>query len=262
MSITSATATAPGRHRTRRRLLIALVAVALLCLLAMGGFVVWAGATPPPMPEALAALESDERVTVATAPWLSFRPAGSAPTAGLVFYPGGKVDPRSYAPAARALAEQGYLVVVPSMPLNLAVLAPGKAAEVMAAHPEIQHWVVGGHSLGGAMAAQYLADSPGAADGLLLWGAYAPRGADLASSGLAVTSVTGTLDGLTKPADVAAGKPLLPPDATYVAIAGGNHAQFGWYGPQDGDNPATISREEQQRQAVAASAALLERVSR
>lgn len=252
----------PQARPTRRRLLPALGLLALVALLALGGFILWAGTTPPPMPEALAALESDEVVTVTTTPWLSFRPATGAATTGLVFYPGGKVDPRSYAPAARALAAQGYLVALPSMPLNLAVLAPGKAAEVIAANPEVQHWVVGGHSLGGAMAAQYLADAPGAAAGLLLWGAYAPDDADLAASGLAVASVSGTLDGLTTPADVAAGKPLLPVDTTYVAIEGGNHAQFGWYGPQDGDNPATISREEQQRQAVAASAALLDRVGR
>lgn len=243
-------------------MLAALGLLALVALLGVVGFVAWAGATPPPMPEALAALESDAAVTVTSAPWYSFRPATGAPTTGLVFYPGGKVDPRSYAPAARALAEQGYLVVVPPMPLNLAVLAPGKADEVLAAYPDIQHWVVGGHSLGGAMAAQYAAGAVDRVDGLLLWGAYAPSGADLSESGLAVSSVTGTLDGLTTPAEVAAGKPLLPADTSYVPIAGGNHAQFGYYGPQAGDNPATIPRAEQQRQAVAASAALLAAVGR
>ena len=37
-----------------------------------------------------------------------------------------------------------------------------------------------------------------------------------------------------------------------MEIEGGNHAQFGNYGPQKGDQPATISAEEQQAQTVAA----------
>ncbi len=37
-----------------------------------------------------------------------------------------------------------------------------------------------------------------------------------------------------------------------VEIQGGNHAQFGNYGPQKGDLPATISAQEQQAQTAAA----------
>jgi pimeloyl-ACP methyl ester carboxylesterase len=118
------------------------------------------------MPEALAALESDAGVLVETAPWLVFRPANQDPSIGLILYPGGRVDPRAYAPTARALAEEGYLVVIVPMPLNLAVLAPGRAAEVMAAFPGIKSWAIGGHSLGGAMAANFAHSNPGAVRGL------------------------------------------------------------------------------------------------
>lgn len=229
----------------------------LLVLLALGGSVLWAGTPAGPMPEALAALQSDAEVQVETEPWLVFRPRAGSPTVGLVLYPGGRVDPRSYAPAARALAGQGYLVVIVPMPLNLAVFAPDRAAEVMAALPEIGAWAVGGHSLGGAMAARFAYRHPEAVHGLLLWAAYPASSDDLSGRPLAVTSVYATHDGLATVTKIAASRPLLPGTTRWVPIQGGNHAQFGWYGPQSGDGTATISREEQQRQIVSAAAELL-----
>jgi hypothetical protein len=229
----------------------------LLAILAVGGFVIWASTPAGPLPEALAALESDSEVQVETEPWLVFRPLADNPTVGLVLYPGGHVDPRSYAPAAHALAKDGYLVVIVPMPLNLAVFAPDRAAEVIAAFPTTGGWVVGGHSLGGAMAARFAYQNPEAVQGLVLWAAYPASTDDLASRPLAVTSIYATNDGLATEDKIAASRPLLPGATRWVAIEGGNHAQFGWYGPQSGDGTATISREEQQRQIMAATLELL-----
>jgi acetyl esterase/lipase len=229
----------------------------LVLLAAVGAFVVWASAAMGPMPEALPALESDAQVQVETEPWLVFRPATGQPNTGVVIYPGARVDPRSYAPAAHALAERGYLAVIVPMPLNLAILAPDRAAEVMAAFPEIAHWAVGGHSLGGAMAARFAYQNPDAVQGLVLWAAYPASSDDLSGSSTAVTSIWGTEDGLATEDKIAASEPLLPPDTTWVPIQGGNHAQFGWYGPQRGDGTATISREDQQMQIVQATLELL-----
>ena len=237
-----------------------LLVLFLLPVLAVAGFVVWAGTGPGPMPEALAALQSDDAVQVETEPWFTFRPAGGEPSAGLVLYPGGRVDPRAYAPTARAIAEEGYLVVIPPMTLNLAFFAPDRAAEVMAAFPEIEHWIMGGHSLGGAMTATFAHQNPGAVAGLVLWASYPASSNDLSGSGLAVASIYGTRDGLATGDEIAASRPLLPPDTQWTAIEGGNHAQFGWYGPQSGDNEATISREEQQAQIVAATLQLLQQL--
>jgi hypothetical protein len=209
------------------------------------------------MPEALAALESDSLVQVTTDRWLVFKPANEEPTTGLILYPGGRVDPRSYSPAARAVAAEGYLVVIVPMPLNLAVFASDAAADVIAAHPNVSHWAIGGHSLGGAMAARFAYGHPAEVQGLVLWAAYPDSSNDLSHRDLAVTSIYGTLDGLATTEKIDASRPLLPPTTEWVAIAGGNHAQFGWYGPQSGDNSATISREEQQRQVVAATLELL-----
>jgi hypothetical protein len=221
------------------------------------GFAVWASASPAPMPEALAALEPNARVDVRTAPWLVFRPLDREPAAGLILYPGGRVDPRAYAPTARAVAEEGYLVVIVPMPLNLAFFAPGRASEVMVAFPGIEHWAVGGHSLGGAMAASFAHSNPELVRGLILWAAYPAASDDLSGYPLTATSIYGTRDGLATEVEIADSRPLLPPDTQWTAIEGGNHAQFGWYGPQAGDNEATISREVQKAQIVAATLQLL-----
>jgi pimeloyl-ACP methyl ester carboxylesterase len=155
------------------------------------------------------------------------------------------------------LAQEGYLVVIAPMPLNLAILAPDRAADVMTAFPEIDRWAVGGHSLGGAMAARFAYQNPDTVQGLVLWAAYPASTDDLSGLPVAVTSIYGTRDGLTTGAKITASRALLPGDTRWVVIEGGNHAQFGWYGPQPGDGTATVSREEQQRQIVAATLELL-----
>jgi hypothetical protein len=220
----------------------------LIPALVVGGFVVWAMTPLGPMPAALAALESDAQVQVEQGNWYVFQPLEGKPDTGIIIYPGGRVDPRSYAPMAHSLAGEGYLAIIVPMPLNLAVFNPGAAAEVMAAFPEITTWSVGGHSLGGAMAANFVHKNPAALDGLFLWAAYPASGDDLSGMDLKVISIYGTLDGLMTAADVEASRLLLPADTVWAPIEGGNHAQFGWYGDQPGDNPATISREEQQAQ--------------
>jgi hypothetical protein len=234
-----------------------MAAVAAAIVITALGFAAWASIVPAPAPVALAALQPDARVSVTVEKWLVFTPAGDEPDTGLIFYPGGKVDPRAYAPQARAIAAEGYLVVIVPMPLNLAVLAPGRAAEVMAAYPGVERWAIGGHSLGGSMAANFAHGHSGAVQGLALWASYPAGGDDLSGSGLPVVSIYGTRDGLLTADELEGSRALLPPDTRWVAIEGGNHSQFGWYGPQSGDNPAEISPEEQQAQTVAATVALL-----
>lgn len=244
------------------RRIVRRIALSLLALLLVGGggFYWWASDVPAPMPEALAALRSDQRVVVTEQPWLTFAPAGASPAAGLIFYPGAKVDPRSYAPAARALAERGFLVVVPEMPLNLAFLAPNRADQVRAAHPGIARWALGGHSLGGAMAAGYARRHPGAVAGLALWASYPD--APISDPALRAVSVYATNDGLLPVPRIEQSRAELPAGAVFVAIEGGNHAQFGWYGDQAGDQPAAVSRERQQEQSVRATLELLEALGR
>ena len=238
-----------------------LLMIALILLMPTLGFVAWAETLLGPMDEALAALDTTADVRVSQERWVVFEPTAGTPTTGLIVYPGAQVDERSYAPIAHTIARQGFLVVIVPMPLNLALVAPDKADEVIAAFPQITHWAIGGHSMGGAMAVKYAADHPQAVSGLALWAAYPQASDSVADQVIAATAVFGTNDGLVSSDERELARQYLPPDAHVVLIEGGNHAQFGWYGPQDRDNPAAISREDQQRQVVAATVALLREIN-
>lgn len=248
-------------YRWRRILLWSIVALVILAMLSALGFVAWASTPLGPSADALNALTSDELVTVQTGKWLTFAPTQTEPTTGLILYPGGRVDYRSYAPIARQIAEAGYLVLIPKMPLNLAVTAPHTASTIMQAHPQIEHWAVGGHSLGGAMAARFAYDNPDKVEGLALWAAYPVASDDMSNYGLKAVSISGSQDGLATPADIDASRPLLPLTTDWVAIEGGNHAQFGAYGEQPGDGIPTVSASEQQRMIAEATIHLLDSIT-
>jgi dienelactone hydrolase len=231
----------------------------VLLAAATGGFYLWATSTPGPGPDAVAALDSDEQVQVIEDNGYTFQPTQPA-RVGFIFYPGGRVDPASYAAPAREIAEAGYLVVVPELTLNLAVLDADAADDIIADHPEIERWVIGGHSLGGTIAATYAGEHRESISGLVLWAAYPSNSTDLSTLDADVASIFGTRDGLTTLDDIDDSRNRLPPDTDFVSIEGGNHAQFGDYGSQARDHPATISREEQQAQAVQASLRILNAV--
>jgi hypothetical protein len=209
---------------------------------------------------AIDAMRSGADVTVVDSSSQILLQPGTAKATGLVFYPGAKVDPRAYVRILRPLAEAGYTVVIVKFPYNLAVFGIRSANDVVGSDTDtIDHWVVAGHSLGGAMAATYATDPRDELDGLLLWAAF-PAGSMADRTGLDVTSVYGTEDGLATVAKIEDSKANLPPDAQFVPIDGGIHAYFGDYGSQQGDGTATISRDDAQAQIVAASLAQLDRI--
>ena len=141
--------------------------------------------------------------------------------------------------------------IVP-MPFNLAVFGIEKAAAVITAHPEISRWYVGGHSLGGVMAASFAVQNQDLLEGVIFMAAYPADSADLSGTSLKVLTLIASEDLKVTQEITAKAKKLLPTDAVQVEIIGGNHAQFGWYGDQPGDGTATISRE-QQLEAVASA---------
>ena len=177
------------------------------------------------------------------------------PTAGLIFYPGGKVEHTAYAPLLHACAENGILCALVRMPGNLAVLDANAADGLQEAYPEIITWYIAGHSLGGAMAATYAAAHPEDFDGLILLAAYSTK--DLTGTALRVLSVYGSADSVMNRESYEKNRSNLPADTTEVVLDGGCHAQFGSYGPQDGDGVPTISGEEQVRQTAEAIAAFV-----
>ena len=119
------------------------------------------------------------------------------------------------------LAEEGYEVYLVCMPLKLAVLNKDGAQDIIKEHPEIEHWVMMGHSLGGAMAANYTAEHPEEIeDEVLNMKKYQENFSNL------------------------------PENTIEYVIEGGNHANYGYYGEQKGDGAAEISREEQIQQVM------------
>ena len=177
------------------------------------------------------------------------------PTTGLIFYPGGKVEHSAYAPLLRACAEQGILCALVQMPGNLAVLDANAADGLQQVHPEITAWYIAGHSLGGAMAANYAATHYEDYDGLILLAAYSTK--DLNRTNLRVLSVYGSEDGVMNPETYEENRANLPADTIELILNGGCHAQFGSYGPQDGDGTPAISGEEQIRQTADAISAFI-----
>jgi len=191
---------------------------------------------------AAAALASDEDVTVRYDHRQTvFLP--DDPKAGFIFYPGGKVEYTAYALLLRELAEEDILCVAVKMPGNLAVLAPNAADGIPEQYPEIENWYIGGHSLGGAMAASYAAKNTDMLNGLALLAAYST--ADLTQSGLEVITLYGSEDRVLNMEKYEKYRTNLPEDTVEIVIDGGCHAYFGCYGPQEGDGLPTITKEEQ-----------------
>jgi pimeloyl-ACP methyl ester carboxylesterase len=195
---------------------------------------------------------------------LEFMPA-SPSRAALIFICGSGVSAHAYAPLLRPLAEAGYPVFVVKLPYRFAPCeshkqaAVDRARGVIAVHPGIRHWVISGHSLGGALACRVAQSDPKAFSAMVLVGTTHPKQDDLSSLPIAVTKVYAANDGVAPPNRTLSNKGLLPKETQWVEIKGGNHSQFGYYGHQLFDGKATISRETQQ---IATRSALLEALTK
>jgi hypothetical protein len=204
--------------RRRNKIITGILLVVIIVLV---GFVVWAETPLGPMPEAYDSLNSDSEVTVSTDRWLVFEPINSSKNIGFIVYPGGRVDYRSYAPLAHAIAAEGFLTIIAPMPLNLAVFGVNAANDIINFYPQISSWAIGGHSLGGTMAAQFAYENPSKIAGLVLWAAYPASGNNLSKYSLLVTTIHGSSDGLVSSSQIQDSLKLLPPTASRVEIVGG-----------------------------------------
>ncbi|MFE8886265.1 alpha/beta hydrolase [Pseudarthrobacter enclensis] len=183
---------------------------------------------------------------------------GRAPTKGLVFYPGARVDARAYQDILAPAVGAGYRVVILKEPLGLSLLDSNQARGAIEENPDITTWAVGGHSLGGVAASSFAQDNDDVR-GLVLYASY-PLSSLRDRAGFPVLSVSGTKDGLSTPAKIDASTALLPADTEFTAVQGGVHAYFGDYGPQPGDGEPGISREDAQEQIAAATVTFLGRL--
>lgn len=245
--------------KKNRKWILAAFVVVIVGLLFWG--IQWATFARPPLPEAISALESNEFVEVVQAPWLIFSPAQDMPTTGFIFYPGGRVDPRAYASLMNKIASEGYLVVVPEMPINMAIFNTDIADEVIAYYPNIDHWVIGGHSVGGTSAAMYTDKHPDLITGLAIWASYPADSTDISDLDIPVISIYGSREEKVTDASIGEHKYLLPEDTLYIRIEGGDHHQFGAYEINPEDHLATTSRASQHQQIIQATLELLEAIS-
>ncbi|WP_344779503.1 alpha/beta hydrolase [Microbacterium kribbense] len=250
-----------ARRRRHRVLRIVAVLLAVLWIAAVAWLRPHSAA-----PVAVAAMHSDAGVQVTeSVDRVTFTPRHDADSLGVFFQPGALVDARAYAAVLRPLAEHGHTVVIAKQPLGIAFLAMGAFDAARHDHPEIADWIIGGHSLGGTVAAITAQDAqhddPGAAAGLLLFAAY-PATDISATLAVPVESLSGSRDGLATPAKIAASHATLPPSTRFIVIEGASHAQFGAYGPQAGDGVPTIDAADAREQSSAAALAFAAAVAR
>ncbi|MET0296721.1 MAG: alpha/beta hydrolase [Microbacterium sp.] len=244
----------PKKPRRRRRILAWILgSLGGLIVLAVVGVVVWSQVgVMAAEPDPLAAVRADDRIAITDdAAAIVLAPASGASEVGLVYIPGAKVDPWAYAAKLSGLVAEEDLTVVITKPwLNLAFfdLRPLDAFTSLA--PDVDEWIVGGHSLGGVKACMLAGD----ADALALFASYCSN--DVSASGLPVLSISGSEDGLSTPQKIADARHLLPADAELVEIEGASHASFGDYGPQAGDGTPTISDADMTAQLTALVGAL------
>lgn len=225
------------KHRRKRWKIAAGILLAVL-VLAAGGFFWYVSDYYRAEDVALEVLASGEHLEVQDNLTI-LSPSYPTDTA-IIFYPGAKVETIAYLPLLDQLRQSGLTCILVDIPFHLAIFDVNAAEDVLAQFPDIQHWYIAGHSMGGAMVSQFASEHSDEVDGLILLGAYLygdyPPEDTLTIYGSLNQSVEDEIDYT----------------ENVVEIEGGNHAQFGNYGPQKGDLPATISAEEQQAQAVAA----------
>lgn len=229
---------APRKRRGRRIAAWVFGILGAVIVAAVVGIVVWSQVgVYQAESEPLAAVRADPAIEITDdGAAVVMAPTGGDTQTGLVFIPGAKVDPWAYASKLSGLvADEGLTVVITKPWLNLAFFDLRPLSTFTDLAPDVSHWLVGGHSLGGVRACMMAGD----ADGLVLFASYCS--ADLAGSGLPVLSLAGSEDGLSTPDKIADAAPKLPADATFVEIEGAAHSSFGDYGPQDGDGTPSIS---------------------
>lgn len=192
---------------------------------------------------AMNALESDSIVEVEEDGDIIFTPVSNDKNIGLIIYPGAKVEALAYAPIAKEIASEGYTVVIAKMRFNLAILSPNRADSIIDKYEDIDTWVIGGHSLGGVMAADYAFEND-EIKGLVLLASY-PNQKDFSNKQIKVLSLWGDNDYVADLNKVKEAKKFMPNDSEFIEIKGGNHGGFGDYGHQKGDGEAYISNKEQ-----------------
>ncbi len=236
------------KYINSKKKLIGIITLAIF-LIVIAGFAVYVSDYYHADSTALAAFNPTSAYTVInTDDYITFTPTGKKSDIGVIFYPGGKVQPEAYSVIASSLAKNGYTTIIVKMPFNLAFFGSNKADGVIANHTEISKWVMMGHSLGGVFASDYAVNHQDKVDGMIYLASYPNTNASNAT--FSALSIRGSLDNLTTVQNIEENKNKFPANTTFITIEGGNHYNNGNYGVQAGDNNSTITREQQQQQTI------------
>lgn len=234
-----------------RRLIIGIVGILLIGAI---GFWSWATIRAQEATERAVTILQENGIELENGQ-LVFQP-NTPNNKGLIYYPGGLVDPEAYAVTAQGIADAGYLVIIPKMPLNLAFTGINRADDIQAEFPEITSWVIGGHSLGGAMAAEYAKSNTARLDGLIMYASYPANNEEFIDFPIPILSITASKD---------PGSPqqrafydVIADSATLFVVEGGNHRQYADYEYQPNDGIPTISAQEQQEELIQATVQFLD----
>lgn len=217
----------------------------LLGILLMGSitFFVWSQFTYKPTKEALSLVDDkkDEENIVF---------GEKDAKIGVIFYQGAKVEVEAYSYLGEDLAKDGHFVVMPKLPLNLAIFGINVVDSVIEKYPEVQKWYVAGHSMGGAMISKYAFQHEDKVDGIIFLGSYPAD--NFSTKSMPMLSIYGEVDALATVEKIENSKKLMSKNTTMHMIKGGNHANFGMYGEQKGDNASLITPKAQRDETVKA----------
>ncbi len=235
--------------RSKKRLI--LIIVLALLIIAVTSFLIYVSDYNHADNTAITALSSNGSYTVNnTSNYITFTPTTNKSSTGIIFYPGAKIQPEAYSLIASKLATNGYTTIIVKMPFNLAIFGENKANDVIAQHGEIKTWVIAGHSLGGVFASDYAVNHQDKIKGIIYLGSYPNTNAS--NTTLKALSIRGSLDGFTTNKEISQNLNKFPINTTFITIDGGNHYNFAdiFGDVQAGDNPNTITRQEQQNITV------------
>lgn len=235
--------------KKKKILKYSITTIIILLVVSLSGILIWTNNTYKPSEELLQLVSESDYTKEGD--FYVFEPKDKSNGKGIVIYPGALVEPLSYGYIANELSKQGYLVAIPDVNLNLSITENNKAEEFISKYSDkVQDWYVAGHSMGGVSASYYAEENQDTIDGVILLGSYPSKSTDLSDNNQTVLSIYAENDGLTTLDNVEESKQNLPKDAVFEEIKGGNHAQFGMYGEQKGDNKAEISAKDQQDQII------------
>lgn len=235
----------PVDKKKRLKIILGIIAAVLLALVIgitaylMGGYKADDDAKFAMLSDEWLAVDDQEGRLVFTPTQATLDETTKELTTGFIFYPGANVDHHAYAPLMSELSRQGILCVIVDMPLDHAFLDKNAADHILEDYPDIRHWYIGGHSLGGSMAAEYVADRTDRFEGLVLLASYSTK--DLSKTDLKVFTTYGDRDKILNMDSYKKNLKNLPAGYEESVIPAGNHANFGSYGEQKGDGPAGIS---------------------